>query len=144
MKPTPVPDGAAVDLVLLLDASNSMDGLIEQAKQQLWSVVIDFAGARREGRQPTLRVALFMYGNDGLPASEGYIRQLVPLTDDLDAVSQALFSLRTNGGSEYCGQVIDVAATTLDWSRHDGSLPHDFYRRQRAVYARPGAVHRSD
>ena len=64
-----------------------------------------------------LRVALFEYGNIGLPASEGYIRQVVPLTDDLDNLSESLFGLTTNGGDEYCGQVIDRAVKSLDWSK---------------------------
>jgi hypothetical protein len=63
-----------------------------------------------------VEVALYEYGNDGLPASSGYIRQVAPLTTDLDLISEKLFSLRTNGGSEYCGQVIGVAAGELAWS----------------------------
>jgi len=38
-----------------------------------------------------LRVALLEYGNTRLPAAEGYLRQVVPLTDDLDKLSEALF-----------------------------------------------------
>ncbi len=108
---------AAVDVVILLDTSNSMDGLISQAKNQLWTIVQQFAKAKKNGQTPILRVALFEYGNTGLPASEGYIRQAVPLTDDLDKLSEALFALTTNGGDEYCGQVIDEAITRLDWSK---------------------------
>ena len=96
----------AVDIAILLDTSNSMDGLIDQAKSQLWTIINEFAAAKRHGLTPTLRVALFEYGNTNLPASEGYIRQVIPLTDDLDALSEALFALTTNGGDEYCGQVI--------------------------------------
>ncbi|MEM1107648.1 MAG: vWA domain-containing protein [Planctomycetota bacterium] len=107
----------AVDLAILLDTSNSMDGLIDQARQQLWTIVGQFAAAKKAGQTPHLRVALFEYGNTNLPASEGYIRQVVPLTDDLDAMSAALFALTTNGGDEYCGQVIDEAITRLDWSK---------------------------
>ena len=62
-------------------------------------------------------VALFEYGNTNLPASEGYIRQVVPLTDDLDSLSEALFALTTRGGDEYCGQVIDEAIKRLDWTK---------------------------
>ena len=113
---------AAVDLALLLDTSNSMDGLINQAKSQLWTIVQQFAKAKKHGQTPVLRVALFEYGNNGLPASEGYIRQVVPLTDDLDKFSEALFDLTTNGGDEYCGQVIDQTLTRLDWSRE----PHSY------------------
>lgn len=110
---------AAVDVAILLDTSNSMDGLISQAKGQLWTIVQQFGKAQKNGQTPTLRVALFEYGNSNLPAAEGYIRQVVPLTDDLDKLSEALFSLSTNGGDEYCGQVIDEALTRLDWSQEN-------------------------
>ncbi|MGI9428510.1 MAG: vWA domain-containing protein [Bythopirellula sp.] len=108
---------AAVDVAILLDTSNSMDGLISQAKGQLWTIVQQFAKAQKNGQTPILRVALFEYGNTNLPAAEGYIRQVVPLTDDLDKLSEALFALKTSGGDEYCGQVIDEALTRLDWSK---------------------------
>jgi len=107
----------AVDVAILLDTSNSMDGLIDQAKSQLWTIVNEFASAKRLGLTPVLRVALFEYGNTNLPASEGYIRQVVPLSDDLDTLSEALFALTTNGGDEYCGQVIDEAVKRLDWTK---------------------------
>lgn len=110
---------AAVDVAILLDTSNSMDGLISQAKSQLWTIVQQFAKAKKNGQTPILRVALFEYGNTRLPAAEGYIRQVVPLTDDLDKLSEALFSLSTSGGDEYCGQVIDEALTRLDWSKEN-------------------------
>lgn len=119
-KPDPVPnvdaDAPMIQIALLLDTSNSMDGLIDQAKAQLWMIVNRFAKAQRDGKQPNFQIALFEYGNTNLPAEEGYIRQVVSFTNDLDEVSQALFSLRTQGGDEYCGQVIDEALTRLPWS----------------------------
>lgn len=108
-----------IQLALLLDTSGSMEGLINQARAQLWTIVNELAATKRNGQVPELQVALYHYGNATLPASEGYIRQLVPFTTDLDAVSRELFALRTNGGSEYCGQVIDVAVEELDWSKRD-------------------------
>ncbi len=108
---------AAVDVAILLDTSNSMDGLIHQAKSQLWTIVEQFAKAKKHGQTPILRVALFEYGNTRLPAAEGYIRQVVPLTDNLDKLSQALFALSTKGGDEYCGQVLEEATKRLDWSQ---------------------------
>jgi hypothetical protein len=111
----------AVDVAILLDTSNSMDGLIDQAKTQLWTIVQQFARAEKNHQTPQLRVSVFEYGNSGLPASEGYIRQAVQLTDDLDKVSEALFSLKTNGGDEYCGTVIAEALKRLDWSEKDNS-----------------------
>lgn len=107
----------SVDVAILLDTSNSMDGLINQAKSQLWNIVQQFAKAKKDGKTPLLRVSVFEYGNSGLPASENYIRQVVQLTDDLDKVSEVLFSLSTSGGDEYCGAVIDETIKRLDWSR---------------------------
>jgi hypothetical protein len=66
-------------------------------------------------------LALYDYGNDSNPAKNDYVRQVVPLTTDLDKVSEALFSLKTNGGSEYCGAVIAHATKELEWSKD----PHD-------------------
>ena len=125
VKPDPDPPfkgvRPAVDVAILLDTSNSMDGLIDQAKTQLWTIVQQFARAEKNGKTPSLRVSVFEYGNSGLPASEGYIRQVVQLTDDLDNVSEALFSLKTNGGDEYCGTVISEALKRLAWSNKDNS-----------------------
>jgi len=105
-----------IQLAILLDTSNSMDGLIDQARSQLWRVVNEFGNARKGGVMPVLQVALYEYGNDGLPAAGGHIRRVLPFTTDLDKVSEELFALRTNGGQEYCGQVIGEAVRGLQWS----------------------------
>ncbi len=115
-------DKPVIQLAILLDTSNSMDGLINQAKSQIWKIVNELATAKRGGKQPELFVALYEYGNDGLPAEKGHIRLVLPLTRDLDKVSEELFALQTNGGSEYCGQVIDVATRELAWSKNPKDL----------------------
>jgi hypothetical protein len=117
VKPTvdPQPDKNRVQLALLLDTSNSMDGLIEQAKTQLWKVVNTFIDARRDGEAPFVEVALYEYGNNNQPAGNHYIRMVQPLSRDLDEISKQLFSLKTNGGEEYCGAVIQRALSDLTW-----------------------------
>jgi len=110
-------------LALLLDTSNSMDGLIEQAKSQLWTIVNELSAAKcADGTRPEVKIALFEYGNDGLPSSEGYIRMVTNLTGDLDVISQKLFNLTTNGGDEYCGLVIQKSIKKLDWSESKADL----------------------
>ena len=104
-----------VQLAILLDTSNSMDGLIAQAKTQLWQIVNEFIDAKQECKTPRVEVALYEYGNDGLSAEKGYVRQVSPLTVDLDKISESLFALKTNGGSEYCGWVIRDAVKDLAW-----------------------------
>jgi len=110
-------------IALLLDTSNSMDGLINQAKSQLWTIVNELSLARdSKGRNPDIYIALFEYGNTNLPSSEGYIRMVTPLTSDLDQISEDLFDLTTNGGDEFCGQVIKRSVDQLDWSNSDSDL----------------------
>ncbi|QQS07813.1 MAG: VWA domain-containing protein [Phycisphaerales bacterium] len=111
-----------VQIALLLDTSNSMDGLINQAKTQLWNIVNEFATAKKGDAKPMLNIALYQYGNDSLPPEAGFIRQELGFTDDLDAVSTKLFALTTNGGSEFCGHVIDVATRQLSWSDNPDDL----------------------
>src|SRR6266576_1581274 len=105
-----------VQIAILLDTSNSMDGLIEQAKSQLWKISNEFIKARQEGVAPEVQVALYEYGKSTLQRESGWIRQILPLTTDLDKVSEELFALRTNGGEEYCGWVIQRAVEDLEWS----------------------------
>jgi hypothetical protein len=119
-KPTQNPAEAEkrpiVQLAILLDTSGSMEGLIEQAKGQLWKIVNEFISAKQNGKVPEVQVALFEYGKSSLPASEGYIRMIQPLSTDLDKISEELFALKTNGGDEYCGWVIQEAVNRLPWS----------------------------
>ena len=110
------PGKPMVQVAILLDTSGSMEGLIEQAKTELWKIVNEFATAKKGGQPPEFQVALYEYGKDTIPASEGYLRMILPLTTDLDKLSEELFVLRTNGGSEYCGLVIQSAARSLAWS----------------------------
>jgi hypothetical protein len=104
-----------IKVALLLDTSNSMDGLIDQAKAQLWEIVNELSYAKCKNKNPNLKIALYEYGNDNLNADEGYIRQILTFSDDLDEISKSLFSLTTNGGNEYCGKVISSAIHQLNW-----------------------------
>jgi hypothetical protein len=122
VKPDPEKD-ASIMLAILLDTSNSMDGLIDQAKSQLWKIVNELASANCvDGSKPQIKIALYEYGNDGLPVTNGYIRRVSGFTTDLDVISEKLFALRTNGGSEYCGYVINTSIRELEWSMSASDL----------------------
>lgn len=110
-----------IQVALLLDTSNSMDGLIDQAKSRLWNIVNTLTTLKYNGHAPQIEIALYEYGNDEI-RDESYIRQVTPLTQDLDLVSEKLFALRTNGGSEYCGAVIRDASMNLKWDANEKSM----------------------
>src|SRR6478735_2401163 len=107
-KVAPKDERPVVQLAILLDNSGSMNGLITQAKSQLWSIVNEFITAKQDGKAPRVQVALFEYGVNDLGKETGYIRKLSDPTDDLDKLSEELFSIstRTSGSQEYCGMVI--------------------------------------
>lgn len=111
-----------IQVALLLDTSNSMDGLIEQAKSRLWNIVNTLTTLKYSGKTPDIEIALYEYGNDGLSQQSNYIRQVTPLSTDLDLISEKLFSLRTNGGSEYCGAVIQDATKQLQWGKDKNNM----------------------
>ena len=111
-----------VQVAILFDTSNSMDGLIDQAKSRIWSIVNEISTLSYNGYRPAIEIALYHYGNDNLSHTGNYIEQLLNLTSDLDAVSQKLFGLRTNGGSEFCGAVIGRSLSDLNWSVNPSDL----------------------
>ncbi len=111
-----------IQVALLLDTSNSMDGLIEQAKSRLWNIVNTLTTLKYNGEAPDIEIALYEYGNDNIPKSEYWVRLVVPLTKDLDDISEKLFALRTRGGTEYCGSVIAHAAKNLKWDDNANSM----------------------
>ena len=113
---------AKIQIAILLDSSNSMDGLIDQTRNQLWQIINFLTKVTKDGEVPELQVALYHYGNDNLPSEEGFVRLLTGFTPELDVVSEKLFSIKTNGGQEYAGWVIRSAMQQLNWSKD----PADF------------------
>jgi hypothetical protein len=112
-----------IKLAILLDTSNSMDGLINQAKNQLWKIVNQLAKAKDEyGEDPDIEIAIYQYGNDDLSVYTGYVEQIQAFTTELDLISEKLFALTTHGGSEYCGTVIKTSLQELSWSDDRGDL----------------------
>ena len=111
-----------IKVALLLDTSNSMDGLINQAKAQLWEIVNELSYAKYGFQKPNLEIALYEYGNSNLSSREGYIKQVLQFSNDLDEISEKLFSLTTNGGNEFCGQVIKTSLDELSWGKNKNDL----------------------
>jgi hypothetical protein len=111
------PERKPIDLVLCLDTSGSMTGLIHAARQKMWEVVNELAAAKP---MPRLRVALLTYGSPGNDDA-GHVVLQTDLTEDLDLVSERLFALGTNGGDEYVGRVVRHATERLSWAGADAA-----------------------
>jgi len=108
-------EGPVIQMVICLDTSGSMEGLITQAKTRLWNVVSTLDSARMKGEKPRLEVAIIQYGSDLQSSSEGFMSVVLPFTSDLDRISEVLYSLQINGSAEYCGMAVDRATRELAW-----------------------------
>jgi hypothetical protein len=104
--------GKPVDVVICLDVSSSMQGLIGSAKLKLWDIVNDLGKAKPA---PDLRVGLYSYGHSTYDPKVGWVRKEADLTTDLDAVYQKLTALTINGGEEYVARVCRDALEQQKW-----------------------------
>lgn len=116
-------EGKPIDLVICLDVSGSMNGLIDSAKLRLWDIVNELA---RLKPTPNLRVALYSYGHSNYPADKGWVRKEVDLTEDLDDVYKALNALTIGGGTELVARVAKTALDDQKWSADKASLKFMF------------------
>src|SRR5436190_20947101 len=103
-----------IDIVLCIDTSGSMDGLIDSAKRKVWTLVNDLAKIEPT---PELRVSLYSYGNNTYDPRTGWVRKETDLTTDLDSVYKQLAALRTvsAGSEEYVARVAKTALNQLKW-----------------------------
>lgn len=115
-KPEPAPQ---VDVVIALDVSGSMEGLIASAKQRLWDIVNQMGRAQPK---PDLRISIVTYGNPEYGEQSGFVKIDLPFTRNLDAVNQTLFSFNTNGGDEYVARAITAPVNSLPWSTAESAL----------------------
>ena len=109
----------SIDLVLCLDVSNSMDGLIDSAKLRLWDIVNELSRVRPT---PRLRVGLYSYGHNHYSPSTGWVRKELDLCTDLDEVYAKLTALKTLGGTEYVTRVTTTALDEQDWADEPRAL----------------------
>jgi hypothetical protein len=112
-------EGKPIDLVICLDVSGSMDGLIASAKIQLWNVVNELA---RIKPTPNLRVGLYAYGATRFDPKKGWVNKELDLTEDLDDVYRVLNGLKTGGGEEYVARVTKTAINEQKWSTDKDAL----------------------
>lgn len=108
----------AIEVVFVLDTTGSMSGLIEGAKQKIWSIANQIATAKP---RPTIRMGLVGYRDRG----DTYITTATPLTDDLDQVYSDLMGYAADGGGdgpESVNQALHEAVTGVAWTpREEGA-----------------------
>jgi Mg-chelatase subunit ChlD len=102
-----------VDVVFVLDTTGSMSGLIQTAKEKIWSIATTMASAQPT---PEIRIGLVAYRDRG----DHYVTKRVELSDDLDSVYATLMDFEANGGGdtpESVNQALYDAVHNMSWSQ---------------------------
>lgn len=107
-----------VEVVFVLDTTGSMSGLIEGAKQKIWSIASSIAQAQPA---PELKMGLVGYRDRG----DAYITTRTAMTDDIDTVYEKLMGFSAGGGGdtpESVNQALYEAIERFDWSDDPSTL----------------------
>ena len=105
---------ARVEVVFVLDTTGSMSGLIQSAKDKIWSIANMFALA-----EPTLEVHIGLVGYRD--RGDAYVTSRAALTADLDAVYARLMDFQAGGGGdapESVNQALNEGVELAGWSSH--------------------------
>jgi Mg-chelatase subunit ChlD len=123
-----------IELVFVIDTTGSMGGLIEGAKQKIWSIVNE---VMKSSAKPEVRIGLVAYRDHG----DAYITQVLPVTRDLDKVYNTLMAYKAEGGGdtpEDVRQALADGVHKVGWSPRSANIaqilflvgdapPHDDY-----------------
>ncbi len=102
-----------IEAVFVLDTTGSMGGLIQAAKEKIWSIASTMAAAQPA---PEIRMGLVAYRDRG----DDYVTKVVDLSPDLDAVQAELMRFQAQGGGdgpESVNQALDDAVHRIGWGR---------------------------
>jgi hypothetical protein len=110
----PVPnERPKIEVVFVLDTTGSMGGMIEAAKEKIWSIASSMASAQTA---PEIKMGLVAYRDRG----DDYVTRIVNLSADLDSVYAGLMDFRAAGGGdgpESVNQALYDAIHNISWSQ---------------------------
>ena len=92
-----------------------MGGLIQTAKEKIWSIATTMASAQQT---PEIRIGLVAYRDRG----DSYVTKIVDLSDDLDSVYATLMDFEADGGGdtpESVNKALYDAVHNMSWSQED-------------------------
>jgi Mg-chelatase subunit ChlD len=106
-----------IDVVFVLDTTSSMSGLIQAAKEKIWSIATSMASAQEN---PDIRMGLVAFRDRG----DAYITRVYDLSSDLDSMYASLMDFSAQGGGdgpESVNQALYDAVHDMSWSGADNT-----------------------
>ena len=130
----PPKDQQVVEVAFVLDTTGSMGGLINAAKQKIWSIANQVVTGKPK---PKVRIGLVAFRDK----RDEYVTKVFDLTDNIDQVYTDLMKFKANGGGdtpENVNQALYDAVNKLKWSKDKKALriiylvgdspPHNEYK----------------
>ncbi|MEM1229381.1 MAG: vWA domain-containing protein [Pseudomonadota bacterium] len=108
----PETQGKRIEVVFALDTTGSMGGLIQAAKDKIWSIASTMAAA---DPAPEIAIGLVAYRDRG----DDYVTRVFDLTTDLDAIYAQLIAFQADGGGdgpESVNKALDDALHAISWT----------------------------
>jgi Mg-chelatase subunit ChlD len=102
-----------IEVCFVLDTTGSMGGLIEGAKQKIWSIANEMISAKPT---PELKLGLIGYRDRG----DEYVVKSFQLTDDIDSIYAHLRDFKAEGGGDEPESVNEALAEAIEkmpWSQ---------------------------
>jgi len=102
-----------IEVVFVLDTTSSMSGLIQAAKEKIWSIASTMASARQN---PDIKMGLVAFRDRG----DTYVTKVLDLSHDLDSMYAQLMDFKAQGGGdgpESVNQALDDAINRISWSQ---------------------------
>ena len=102
-----------IEVCFVLDTTGSMGGLIEGAKQKVWSIANEILASKPT---PDLRIGLIGYRD----RKEAYVTQVHDLSEDIDDIYAKLMKFQAQGGGdtpESVNQALHDAVTKIKWDK---------------------------
>jgi Mg-chelatase subunit ChlD len=103
-----------IEVVFVLDTTGSMSGLIQTAKEKIWSIATTMASGQPT---PEIRIGLVGFRDRG----DQYVTRVVDLSSDLDSVYAELMDFQAGGGGdtpESVNKALYDAVHRMSWSRN--------------------------
>ncbi|ARU54621.1 von Willebrand factor type A domain-containing protein [Oleiphilus messinensis] len=101
-----------IEVVFVLDTTSSMSGLIQAAKENIWSIATTMASAQPA---PEIHMGLVAFRDRG----DRYVTKVIDMSTDLDSMYAQLMDLRAEGGGdtpESVNQGLLAAVNEISWS----------------------------
>lgn len=113
---TPIKEQNKIEVVFVLDTTGSMSGLIDAAKEKIWSIATTMASAQSS---PEIKIGLVAYRDRG----DQYVTKTVGLSKDLDTMYSKLMDFKASGGGdgpESVNKALLDAVNNMAWSQEKG------------------------